>query len=201
MNDVNHTAARLLICYHIKHHLHMKRTVLISLLALSCCYMQACNDNRKAKNYNQKTLLDDAGLAFIHNANEAGNTEIAAAKVAEQKSQNPRVTNYAKMMITDHAEVGADLKKLAVSKYVTLSAGDSLSQEHSAKVKEISALSGPAFDKAYMQMMIMDHQKVIQMFQDATNNTNSGLTSFAQKNISKLQMHLDSAKAISGSLK
>lgn len=179
----------------------MKKTVLISLLALSCCYMEACNDNRKAKNYNQKTLLDDTGNGFIHDAYESGNTEIAASDLAEKSSQNQRVIGFAKMMITDHKEVGNEIKKFAVKKYVTINLADSLSHEDQAKVSELSQKKGADFDKAYIQMMIADHQKAIQLFHDATNNTNAGLTSLAEKNLGKLQMHLDSAKAISASLK
>jgi len=177
----------------------MKKTALISLFALSCCYMQACNDNRIAKNYNQKTLLDDAGLEFVHDANEAGHTEIAAANVAEKNSQNARVVNFAKMMIADHTEMGKEIIKLAQNKYVNTS--DSINQEHQTMLKGLSAKTGADFDKAYMQMMVTDHQKVLQMFHDATNNTNASLTSLAEKNMGKLQMHLDSAKAISASLK
>lgn len=179
----------------------MKKPFYIALLAASCYYMQACNDNRIAKNYNQKTLLDDNGISFIYNASEAGNTEIAAANLAEKNSQNPRVINYAKMMIADHTAMAAELKKFAASKYVNTTLGDSVTQEHKTKLNELKGKTGADFDKSYMQTMVADHQKVLQMFHDVTNNTSASLISLAEKNMSKIQMHLDSARAISASLK
>ena len=176
-----------------------KKTVLLGLLALSLCYMEACQDNRKARNYNNKTLVDDSGLRFIHDANEAGLTEITAANVAIKTSRNPRVINFAKMMIMEHTAVGNGLKKLATDKYVSIN--DSITTEHQAMVKTLASKQGSAFDKAYMQMMVTDHQKAITIFHDATNNTNKALNTFARENLSKLTMHLDSAKAILASLK
>lgn len=177
----------------------MKKTVLLGLLALSCCYMEACQDNRKAKNYNSKTLVDDAGIAFVTNVMEGGNTEIAAAQLAEKQSTNPRVLNFAKMMIADHSASGKQLQQIANNKYVTII--DTISQDHKNMIKSLSGKTGADFDKAYMQMMVTDHEKVVQLFHDATENTNATLNSFAEKNIGKMQMHLDSAKAINSSLK
>ncbi|GAB2689851.1 hypothetical protein GCM10027037_10900 [Mucilaginibacter koreensis] len=176
-----------------------KKTMLLGLLALSFCYMEACQDNRRAKNYNNKTLVDSEGLKFIHDANESGLTEITAANVAIKNSQNPRVVNFAKMMIADHTTVGNGLKKLAADKYVSV--GDSIEPEHQTMIKTLSAQQGPAFDKAYMQMMVTDHQQAVSLFHNTTDNTNKALNTFAKENEPKLKMHLDSAKAILASLK
>jgi putative membrane protein len=176
-----------------------KKTILLGLLALSFCYMEACQDNRRAKNYNNKTLVDDDGLKFIHDANESGLTEITTANVAIKNSQNPRVINFAKMMITDHTAVGNGLKKLAADKYVSV--GDSITPEHQTMIKALAAKQGTEFDKAYMQMMVADHIQAVELFHNSTENTNKALNNFARDNSKKLIMHLDSAKAILTSLK
>ncbi len=176
----------------------MKRLLFFGLLIFSFCFMQACNSKR-AHNFNYKTKLDDQGFSFVKQANEAGKTEIAAATLAKKNSQNSRVINYAKMMITDHTAVGNELKKVANEKAVILT--DSIKQEHQTALNALSAKLGADFDKAYMQMMIADHEKVIEMFHDAGENTSVILKNFTDRNLGKLQMHLDSAKAINASLK
>ncbi|QJD98101.1 DUF4142 domain-containing protein [Mucilaginibacter robiniae] len=176
----------------------MKNIICLSALALTLA-ATGCHDNRKAKNYNDKTLVDDEGAAFIKQATEAGNTEIKAANVAQAKSQNPRVISFAKMMIADHMKAGEELSKIANKKYVNTPSGPN--QEHQMKIDSVSKLSGAAFDKAYMQMMVMDHEKVVQLFSDSRNNTSAAIDNFIKENLPKMQMHLDSAKAINSLLK
>jgi putative membrane protein len=173
---------------------------LICLPALAILLIAAsCGDNKKAKNFNQKTLVDDQGFKFLLDANEAGVTEIKAASIAENNSKNPRVLNFAKMMLNDHVKAGQELKTIAKEKYVTLT--DTLSQQHQAMLGKLMKQSGPAFDKAYMQMMVADHEKVVQAFSDVTSNTEKKLVDFSNKTTPILKMHLDSAKAIDASLK
>lgn len=180
----------------------MKNIIYLSafaLLALSAT--TACNDNKKSKNYNQKTEADSDGLAFIKQVNEAGMTEVQAATVAQSKSKNPRVIRFAKMMIDDHTAMGEKLKELAANNDVPIkSAADTLSVEHQQMINGISKLSGAAFDKAYMQMMVADHGKVVELFKVATNNQTKTIDNFAEKSLPVMLKHLDSAKAINSSL-
>lgn len=170
----------------------------LSALAIILISGQACN-NRKAKNFNQSTLVDDQGAKFITAANEAGVTEIKAASIAENNSKNLRVLNFAKMMVNDHVRAGQELKKIAVSKYVTLA--DTISKAHQEILGNLMKQTGPAFDKAYMQMMVIDHDKMIQLFNEVAENTDKNLVDFSNKTMPVLKTHLDSAKAITASLK
>jgi len=179
----------------------MKHSLYLSAFALFAVSVTACNENKKAKNYNEKTLVDAGAITFIKQADEAGITEIRAAQVAQSKSNNARVVNFAKMMINDHTAMGNSLKELAKNKFVTIkAASDTLSLSHQQMIDEISKLSGSAFDKAYMGMMVTDHGKVIDLFRSVDNNTNRAIQKFAEQNLPKLLTHLDSAKAINGSL-
>ncbi|WP_462265546.1 DUF4142 domain-containing protein [Mucilaginibacter sp.] len=177
----------------------MKKILLCSLIALSCCYMEACRENRKAKNYNNKTMVDDAGLKFITNANEAGLTEITAANIALKNSSNAQVTQFAKMMITDHTEMGNKLKKLAADKYVSIT--NSVNEEHRNMINVLSTKTGADFDKAYMQMMVSDHEKVIELFRDGSTNTNAAINTLSKDDLPKLENHLSEAKKILSTIK
>jgi len=161
--------------------------------------VSSCQDSRHAKNYNDKTLADDGGIDFIKNGLEGGMTEVKASELAKKNSTNPRVVAFADMMITDHTNAGTELRKIQLAKMVDVP--DTISGEHHQKINQLAAKTGADFDKAYIQMMIADHEGAIKLFTDATNNTSNLIQNFSRKTLPTIQMHLDSAKAIYSSLK
>ena len=161
--------------------------------------LQACNDNKKAKNYNYKTLVDQQGMQFIQTADEAGLTEIKASNVALKNSTNQRIISFANMMVKDHTKVGNELKSLAKSQYVDET--DTIKMAHKKAINSLTNLSGADFDRAYMHMMVKDHVAAVQLFEWADQNKNSHIQKFVEKILPTLKMHLDSANAINGALK
>ncbi|MEO8887623.1 MAG: DUF4142 domain-containing protein [Mucilaginibacter sp.] len=170
---------------------------LAAVAIMSTAY--SCQDARKGKNYNDKTLADDEAINFIKKGLEAGLTEVKAAGVAKTHSSNARIINFANMMIADHTRAGNELKKIETDKMVD--DRDTISMEHQKMIAGISAKSGVEFDKAYMEMMVDDHQKAIKLFKSVGDNTSGTIQEFAAKTLPTLQMHLDSAKAINAALK
>jgi len=177
----------------------MKKLIHLVLGGIILFAVSSCQDNRHAKNYNDKTLADDGGIYFIKHGLEGGLTEIKASQIAKKNSTNPRIISFAGMMITDHTKAGAELKNIEAAKMVD--GHDAINIEHQQKIAALSSQSGAAFDKAYIEMMIADHEKAIQLFSEATNNTSNLIQNFSRKTLPTIQMHLDSAKAIGASLK
>jgi putative membrane protein len=102
-------------------------------------------------------------------------------------------------MISDHTSADDELKKIEAAKMVD--AHDTISMEHQKMITNLALKTGAAFDKAYITMMVADHEKAISLFNDATGNTSNLIQNFSRKVLPVIQMHLDSAKAISASLK
>ena len=161
--------------------------------------LSSCMDSRHAKNYNDKTLADDEGVSFIKNGIEGGRTEIKASELAKKNSTNPRIISFADMMIADHTAATNELKKIQSAKLVDVS--PALTVDHQAKIDSLAAKTGAGFDKAYMTMMVADHEDAEKLFAEATNNTSNMIQDFSRKILPKIQMHLDSAKAILAGLK
>jgi putative membrane protein len=179
--------------------LKMKKLIYLLLGVIALFTVPACQDNRHAKNYNDKTLTDDGGLAFIKGGLEGGLTEIRASQIAKANSTNPRIISFADMMITDHTQAGAELRKIEAAKMVD--AHDTINMEHKQMIVSLKSKTGADFDKAYINMMIADHEKAVGLFTDATNNTSNLIQDFSRKTLPKIQMHLDSARAIAAALK
>lgn len=103
-------------------------------------------------------------------------------------------------MVKDHTQANTELKALAANKNVSIP--PAMNEEHQKHVSEMREKTGDAFDKAYMSMMVDDHQKDVSDFEGASNKAgDANLKAFAAKTLPVLRMHLDSAKAINGNMK
>ena len=159
----------------------------------------SCQDARKAKNYNDKTKADLDAINFIRGGIEGGLTEIKAANIAKEQSSNPRIAQFADMIIADHIRLGRELKKIETDKMID--DRDTINADHQIMLKALADKTGDDFDRAYIQMMVTDHEKAIELFTGAGDNTSATIQKVAENALPKLRMHLDSAKAINASLK
>ena len=105
--------------------------------------------------------LNDAQIAHI--AYTAGELDIAAAKLALQKSKSADVRAFAQNMVDDHTAVNQ--KALALLKKLNVTPEDnptsqSLTKQAAAKQAELKQLSGAAFDKAYVANEVAFHKTV-----------------------------------------
>ena len=187
-------------CYTLQqNHFNMKKQIFSILGIIIMFAVSSCNDQRRAKNYNDKTLADLEAINFVNKGIGGSLTEIKAAKIAKSRSLNPRIIAFADMMITDHNSVANQLKKIQTDKLITDRNG--ITPEHEKMLAELSAKSGVEFDKAYMKMMVEDHEKDIELFESVAHNTSATIQDFAEKTLPTLHKHLDSAKEINSSLK
>jgi putative membrane protein len=100
--------------------------------------------------------------------------------------------------MTDHTMINNDLAAAAKGANVTLP--NSMSQSQQQRVQQLAALKGPAFDRAYMNEMVMDHQKDVAAFDQAAKSQPEPFKSFAAKQLPILRDHLKGAQDIQASL-
>lgn len=104
---------------------------------------------------------NDAQIAHI--AYTAGSIDIAAAKQALAKSQNPAVREFASQMVRDHEAVNE--KALALVKALNVTPEENPTSEALAKSAEeerktLARLDGAAFDRAYVANEVAFHGTV-----------------------------------------
>jgi putative membrane protein len=103
--------------------------------------------------------LGKADQKIVMDMAQANMAEIEMAKLAQAKGQSDQVKTFAQQMIDDHTKALADVQQLAGAKGVTLPT--ELDAKHKAESDKLGALTGAAFDKAYMkQAGVADHKKV-----------------------------------------
>lgn len=175
----------------------MKNLIYLAIGMIFLFFAQACQD-KKGKNYNQQQD-DQDGVVFIKQGIEGGLTEIKASGMVITKSNNQKVIGLAKMMIDDHSQLGDDLKKLEADEKITEK--DTISQAHQIQLNDLEKKSGAAFDKAYLQMMVLEHEEAVRLFTKAATNADSKIRKVAAQNLPAIKMHLDSANAMCLGLK
>ncbi len=98
---------------------------------------------------------------FVIRATLGGAAEIELARLAEQKTRNDAVRDFARHMIRDHSQADNALSRLAEAD------GIPLPEEPDAKQREIrdglSRLSGPEFDIEYLRVQVQNHQRMAQL--------------------------------------
>jgi putative membrane protein len=147
---------------------------------------------------------NDAQIAHI--AYTAGQIDIAAAKQALQKSKNKQVRDFAQEMVRDHTTVNnqalALVKKLKVKPQENPTS-QSLQASASAKLKDFAKLSGPAFDKAYVQNEVAYHKTVNGALETTLipSAQNGELKGLLQTGLKIFQEHQHHAEMLAASLK
>ena len=130
---------------------------------------------------------------FAVKAASAGMMEVTLGQLAQQQGQQEDVKQFGQTMVTDHGKANAELSTLARNKNMELPT--TMLAQHQQHIGHLKALSGPAFDKAYMSMMVQDHEKDVAAFQQAAQSeTDPDLKAFAQKTLPVLKSHLDLAR-------
>ncbi len=121
-------------------------------------------------------------------AAKGGMMEVAMGRMAEQKGQNDDVKSFGKRMVTDHGKANDQLKKIAAQKNVKLP----------AKEPTVSWSS----DKAYIDMMVKDHEKDLAEFKEEANSgSDPDVKKFAEDTAKVVEEHLDLAKQTQSKLK
>ncbi|KAA9332894.1 DUF4142 domain-containing protein [Adhaeribacter soli] len=143
--------------------------------------------------------LTDPEIASV--AVVANQIDIDHARLAQEKTQNTEVLNFAQTMITDHQAVidqaTALVKKLNVTpKENQLSRKLQTDSENSMKM--LRAKSGSAFDQAYIDHEVTYHKAVISTVENTLipNAKNAELKALLQNILPSLRAHLEHAQML-----
>jgi putative membrane protein len=137
---------------------------------------------------------------FLMTAAEAQKGEVALGQMAMERAETEKVKQLAQRMVEDHTKAGQEVRKLAEAAGITLP--DKPSVDLQTLSDTYSNLSGTAFDRAYLQHEVKDHQKKIAEFKKQTKKLeNPEIKQWASGTLPVLKEHLVVAKSVSASLK
>ena len=146
----------------------------------------------------------DPQIAMI--AVTADTIDIDAGKLAAEKTTNPKVKDFAELMVRDHTSVNNQATQLAKKLNLTPEASAtsrSLKSDGDKMMTRLKGLTGAAFDKAYIDNEVSYHESVIKAVNDTLipNAKNAELKSLLESAGPVFSSHLNHAKEIQASLK
>ncbi|HEV2106292.1 MAG TPA: DUF4142 domain-containing protein [Candidatus Eisenbacteria bacterium] len=178
----------------------------LGLSAASCAKKESASESTSAapaETTKAAPALSDANIAAIVVA--ANTADIDNGKQAQLKSRNTSVKAFAKMMVTDHTSVNNKAVALATKLSLTPEDNDTskgLKAGQDSVRTAIKAMTGAAFDKAYMDNEVSYHQTVLDAIDKALipDAQNAELKQLLTDVRPAIAAHLDKAKEIQAKL-
>lgn len=197
----------------------MRKLLSISGLAVLLFLIQACGNNSKpestkvadsannAKIDTTKNNPDTVAIAvdkndaeFVVKAANGGIAEVDLAIIAQQKTTNDDVNEFAAMMIADHTLANEELKALAAKKNITLPS--SVGKDELKIKDELTRKAAKDFDRAYVDAMVKDHKNDIKLFEDGSKKLKDNeLKAFVDRTLPTLRKHLTDVEALQKKVK
>jgi putative membrane protein len=130
-----------------------------------------------------------ADKKFVEKAASGGMAEVKLGKLAVEKGTSPTVKSFGQKMIDDHGKANDELKTLATRK--KLPVPTDVDSEQKATYDKLAKLSGPDFDKAYIDAMVKDHDKDVKEFKEAStaSNMDPDVKAWAAKTLAVIEKH------------
>jgi putative membrane protein len=139
---------------------------------------------------NAASKVTHSDRSFIEDAVKAGREEVAISQVAVERAVNPKVKQFAQMIVDDHTGVNSELATLATAKGINLPTKE-------VDVEKWSKKSGKSFDEDYIEKMVSAHKDALDLFsKEAKKGGDAELTALAGKTVAALQTHLAKAQEL-----
>ena len=111
----------------------------------------------------------DADKEFLAKAAQSDVNEYKLSQLAVQKSSNPDVQAFAAKMVDEHMKMTLSMKPFVTAWGLT--APVDLDEYHKKDYMKLNGLTGAEFDKKYMDLMVDDHAKGLDLFTDEAKDT------------------------------
>jgi putative membrane protein len=145
------------------------------------------------------SMANQQDATFVEKLGPANTAEIIEGNIALQQSHYLAVNEFGRWMVTDHGALGPVLEFLAEK--AGLSVPTQPDPTEQAKIDELSKLSGPKFDKAYVAEQVIDHKQALALLkEEVSKGEDPGLVSFAKHTIPIVEEHLKEAQILSSDL-
>jgi putative membrane protein len=138
---------------------------------------------------------NQADLVFLMQAALGGHAEVQLAQLADQKSRDDVVRDFARRMIQDHSQANSALRSLI---HGGNPAGEPQPDAESRQVySSLNALTGPEFDIEYLRVQVQNHQRMAQLAEyEIGSGADPDVQYFAADMLPKIFSHLSSAREL-----
>ena len=140
-----------------------------------------------------------AAPAFVRAVATSDLYEMEASRLAEQRSQNAQVKQFAQRMLRDHGNTTSELKGM-LGQLQGVSAQQmpaTLDQQHQALLRQLQGAQGAEFDRLFAQQQLQSHQAAVDLFRAyAQSGDDARLKQWASQTLPSLEEHLREAQQL-----
>jgi putative membrane protein len=137
--------------------------------------------------------------AFLMKASEMCHAEMTLGQLAADRGTSKRVREFGVQMKDAHKQINEGVQRLASKHDVKLSSEPN--DEHKQKIKELSSLSGHAFDREYLQYILWDQQKEVNEFEEAMQTLEDpDVLRWTHMTLPRLRSYVEEARGVKYSL-
>jgi putative membrane protein len=139
--------------------------------------------------------MNSMDQSFLMQTSYGNHAEIAAGQLAATKATNAAVKAFGQMMVNDHSTAQTELEGIASNNGVDVP--DQPDPAHQALMQRLMTLQGVAFDTAYMNSQVMDHQNTVNLFEmEISSGQRRQVIDYANKYLPHIRMHLQMADSL-----
>jgi putative membrane protein len=174
----------------------------IGCVLLAIPGLAGCNRDRSVQAAQEAAQPPNATPAeqdFMRKIAEMDLSDIDMARLALQKSANPEVRDFANMIQSDLTASLENLSSLMKDKGV--SQPKIASPDARQDANRMAALTGAEFDREFVNLMVADDQKAVDMCRHLTGIAmDPGVKKYAEDLMPKLEMHLEKGQRLQSKL-
>lgn len=146
-----------------------------------------------------KGVVNESDAEFLVRSTDARMMDYREGKLAADRGTTAPIKEYGELMMEDQNMLLDKIRTLASAKKVTLPTNISDKKEKGRE--DLAASKGKDFDKKFVQMMIIDHERDVKLFKKARNSKDKDISSFASQYLPLIESHLKKIKDIKGTMK
>jgi len=132
---------------------------------------------------------------FVKKAMQGSIAQVQLGQLTLEKSNNDQVKQFARKMIDGHTKLNEQMKPVAQQLHVDIPT--EVSKKDKALIGKMQALSGAAYDQAYIKNMVRDHKQDLSEFQmEASNGRDPSVKDAAMQGSKTISEHLQMAEQL-----
>ena len=141
--------------------------------------------------------LPRAERKFLEAAAQHSMAEIQAGRLAGRKATNPQAKQLGQQVAEDQEKSYAEVVQLAKAKSIGLPMQPD--KDEAGRTAKLEKLSGPEFDRKFVDTVVRDHEDEVKAFQKmAKNARDPDVRAYAGKTLPTLVGHLQMARQVAG---
>jgi len=143
----------------------------------------------------RETPADSPDAMFVQQAGRDVAAEMEFSRLAAQRAQSAQVRRYAEDMLQEHERSNRELELIA--NHENIAPPHDIDDEQAQVRAQLSVLHGDEFDRAYLQAMRADHEKLAQLLRSSQATVSTPeLRRYIATNLPVVQEHLRMAGSI-----